>query len=190
MKHIFYILAFGLLFSCSDAAEDSEKVDVFEIRNIGLLATSEFTIGKIIELKDDTEWYKFGDRNILISCKAKVKAGIDLSKIRREDITVTRKGIKVVLPYPTILSFDMDPDHVKTEVQDINGLRSQFTQEEKNRILAQGEKSIRENLKETSIISHAKNNAEVFIENFYKELGYKHVDIEFRQTLQQEMGAH
>lgn len=189
MKYIVSILAFCLLASCGDEQGDSEKVNVYEIRNIGLLATSEFTIGKIIELKDDTEWYKFGDRNILISCKAKVKAGIDLSKIRPEDITVTRKGIKVVLPYPTILLFDMDPNHVKTEVEDISGLRSQFTQEEKNRILAQGEKSIRENLKETAIISHAKTNAAIFIENFYKELGYKHVDIEFRQTVQQEMDA-
>ena len=74
-------------------------------------------------------------------------------------------------------------------MQDINGLRSEFTQEEKNRILAEGEKNIRENLKETSIIGHAKNNAEVFIENFYKELGYKDVDIEFRQAVQPEMGT-
>ncbi|MCE3295215.1 MAG: hypothetical protein K0R65_929 [Crocinitomicaceae bacterium] len=190
MRYIFYILTFFFLVSCSDEAAGSEKVDVFEIRNIGLLATSEFTIGKIIELKDEGEWYKFGDRNILISCKAKVKAGIDLSQIRDQDITVRRNSIKIVLPYPTILSFDMDPNQVKTEVQDINGLRSQFTQEEKNEILAQGEKSIRRNLGETSIISHAKNNAEVFIENFYKELGYKDVDIEFRQAVQQEMGAH
>lgn len=189
VKNIFYILTFFFVVSCNDEANDSEKVNVYEIRNIGLLATSEYTIGKVIELKDEGEWYKFGDRNILISCKAKVKAGIDLSQIREEDITVKRNSIKIVLPYPTILSFDMDPNQVKTEVQDISGLRSQFTQEEKNQILAEGEKSIRENLAGTSIIGHAKDNAELFIENFYKELGYKYVEIEFRKAVQQEMGA-
>ncbi len=189
MKYFLYIITFCLLTACSGDDDASKKVDVYEVRNIGLLATSEYTIGKIIELKDDKEWYKFGDRNILLSCKARVKAGIDLSQVRKEDITVKGSSIKIVLPYPTILSFDMDPNQVKTEMQDINGLRSEFTQEEKNRILAEGEKNIRENLKETSIIGHAKNNAEVFIENFYKELGYKDVDIEFRQAVQPEMGT-
>lgn len=188
MKYLFYILACCLLVSCSEE-QDREKVDVYEIRNIGLLATSEFTIGKVIELKDDSEWYKFGDRNILISCKAKIKAGIDLNRLTKEDIQVTPRGIKIVLPYPAILSFDMDPDEVKTEMQDVSGFRSRFTQEEKNLILAEGEKSIRENLAETSILSHAKTNAEVFIGNFYKELGYKHVEIEFRKAVPEEMGA-
>lgn len=188
MKFIGLICCFLLLFSCSDENETQGKVDVYEIRNIGLLATSEYTIGKIIELNDDKAWYKFGDRSILISCKAKVKAGIDLSQIRKDDIEVIYNKITITLPDSKILTFDMDPNTVKTEVQDINGFRMSFTQEEKNQILAQGEKAIQQQLSETTILSHAKENAKLFIENFYHELGYKHVTIKFRKPSSEEMG--
>lgn len=187
MKFICILLILHLLVSCSSNQEEQSKVDVFEIRNIGLLATSEYTIGKVIELKDEAEWYKFGDRNILISCKAKVKAGVDLSQISKNDIEVKGKNIKITLPYPSIISFDMDPNTIHTEVQDINGFRRQFNQEEKNEILAQGEESIKKQLNETSILLSAKHNTEIFIENFYKELAYEHVTIVFKKPYTQEI---
>lgn len=188
LKYLLYSFCFCFLFSCSEE-DESKKTDVYEIRNIGLLATSEYTIGKVIELKDNKEWYKFGDRNILISCKAKVKAGIDLSQIGKDDIVVKGKSITITLPYPKILSFDMEPNSIRTEVQDINGFRREFTQEEKNEILAEGEKSIRKQLSETSILNHAKQNAEIFIYNFYKELAYEHVKIEFRKPFTEEIST-
>lgn len=177
-------------FSCSKEAEYEKSKDVFEIRNIGLLSTSEYTIGKIIELKDDSEWYKFGDRTILISCKAKIKAGVDLQLIQNDDIQVNGDAITIRLPYPTIISFDMDPNLIKTEMEDINGFRQAFTQEEKNQILALGEKSIKEKIKQTDILKHAKTNTEIFIQNFYKELNYKKVHVEFRKPYQEEISAN
>ena len=179
-----------LIFSCSKDAENETKIDVFEIRNVGLLSTSEYTIGEVIELKDDSEWYKFGDRNILISCKAKIKAGIDLAKIEANDIVIKRNSLTITLPFPTIISFDMDPNLIKTEMEDINGFRKSFTQEEKNQILALGEKSIKEKILETSILSSAKQNAEIFIQNFYKELGYKEIHVEFKKSFTEEISAH
>jgi hypothetical protein len=71
-----------LIFSCSKDAENEAKIDVFEIRNVGLLSTSEYTIGKVIELKDDSEWYKFGDRN-----KMRLNAGqLDLKTKAKENL--------------------------------------------------------------------------------------------------------
>ncbi|MES2588945.1 MAG: DUF4230 domain-containing protein [Bacteroidota bacterium] len=189
MKNLSFLFLLLFFISCSKSEDKETQVAVFELRNIGLLSTSEYTIGKIIELKDDSEWYKFGDRNILISCKAKVKAGIDLVKIQKEDIEVDGKKVTIHLPYPTLISFDMDPNLIKTEMEDINGFRKSFTQEEKNHILALGEKSIKENLLKTSILSHAKQNAELFIENFYKELGFKEIHVEFEKPFSEEISS-
>jgi hypothetical protein len=189
MKFILTTLLLVFLFSCSKDEEYEKSKDVFSIRNIGLLATSEYTIGKVIELKDDNEWYKFGDRTILISCKAKVKAGINLQELQSDDIEVRNDEITVTLPYPTIISFDLDPNLIKTEMEDINGFRKSFTQEEKNEILALGEKSIKEKLKQTNILIHAKNNAEQFIINFYKELNFKKVHVKFKKPYESEFKA-
>jgi hypothetical protein len=187
MKQFFHLLLLIVLLGCS--SEEKELGDVFEIRKLGELATTEYTIGKIIELNDEGEWYKFGDRSILISCKASVKAGIDFQKMSKNDIVVNGNDVHVTLPYPELLSFDMDPRKIKTEMTNISGFRAHFTQEEKNKILTKGEKAIREQLKETSIIQTAKMNAETFVVEFYKELGYRNVEIEFKKPYQEEFNA-
>lgn len=182
------LLAF-LIISCSD---DKEKVDsAFEIRNIGELSTTEFTIGKIIKLEDkyddkNSEWYeyykKYGERKILISCKAKVKAGIDLKEIKESDIVIKGNSIEITLPKAKITSFSMDPSDIRTEMESVTGLRSNFTQEEKNDFLKQGEEQIREELVSTGILEEASDNAAVFVTDFYRQLGFENVIIKESPT--------
>lgn len=179
MKFIIPFIVAAMLFSCEEPAA---KTDVYQIRNIGLLATTEYTIGKVIKLEDNTSWYKFGDRNILISCKAKIKAGVDLGKLSEKDITVKGDAITINLPAPEILSLDMDPNQVQTEMVDVNGFRQQFSQEDKNRILIQGEKSIRANITNTNILPTAEKNADIFVQDFYHQLGFKTVVVNFNKS--------
>ena len=74
-----------ILVSCGES-KPPPNPEVFEIKNIGELATSEYTVGKIVKLDDsDAAWYKPGDRKILINCKAKIKAGIDLNQIKNKN---------------------------------------------------------------------------------------------------------
>lgn len=174
------ILSVFFLFSCAE--KQSEKTDVYEIRNIGLLSTTEYTIGKVVKLKDNKEWYKYGDRNILISCKAKVKAGVDLTAIRTGDIQADGDQISITLPAPAVLSVTMDPEQIHVELEDVNGFRSGFSQDEKNRILALGEKSIRANLAKTSILQTAEKNARVFVTDFYRQIGFETILITFKQA--------
>lgn len=174
----YLILALALaLNSCgTDDAPVSHK-EVFEIRTIGTLSTSEYTVGKIIKLNDEGEWYKWGDRKILISCKAKIKAGVNLNKLKADDITVTGKKIEIQLPAAEIISFEMNPDQIKTEMVDVSGFRGGFSQQEKNKILRLGEKSIREDMKQLDILTDAETNAIVFLTDFYKNLGFEEIII-------------
>lgn len=169
------------LISCSNK-EELPTPDVHEIRKIGVLSTTEYTIGKIIKLDDKAEeWYKYGDRKILIHCRAKIKAGIDLDKIEKEDIVVEGDQIEITLPEVEIVSFEMDPKHVRTEVENITGFRDRFTQEEKNKILKQGEKAILKDIEKTGIYKDAQKNTAAFLEDFFKEQGYKEVIINYVQ---------
>jgi len=180
MKIFFFILLFStIIFSCKE--EKVPRPDVYEIRSIGLLSTTEFTLGKIVKLNDDQEWYKFGDRKILISTKAKVKAGINLMDLREGDIEVIGNKIKIKLPGVTITSFEMNPDDIHTEMVDVNGFRMGFTQEEKNTILRMGEKSIRKEVYSTNILQEATKNTSSFVKDFYSQMGYDEVIIEYRE---------
>lgn len=177
MKFIGTLIVFcGLLLSCGDSAP-VEEVEVFQIRNIGTLSTSEYTVGKVIKLTDESDFWdlKWGSRSILISCKAKIKGGINLSEIKDEDIKVNGKKIEIYLPAPKIISFEMDPDQIHTEVVELTGLRADFSQQERTKILQKGEESIRKDMKHLNIINDAEKNAIVFVTDFYKELGFEEV---------------
>lgn len=175
-----------LLFLVSCLSQEEQLESAFEIKDIGELSTTEFTIGKIIKLEDEfddenSEWYeyykKYGDRKILISCKAKVKAGIDLSEIDKSDIMIKGNSIEITLPKAKITSFSMDPSDIKTEMESVTGLRSNFSQEEKNDFLKQGEEQIRNDLISTGILEEATDNATIFVRDFYRQLGFESVTI-------------
>jgi len=176
MKGLFYILiVFLVLFSCNENKLPSQT-EIYEIRDIGELSTSEYTVGKIIKLDNSQyDWKKYGERKILISCRAKIKAGIDLSQIKKEDIIVYGNTIEIKLPPAKITSFSMDPKDVHTEMESVSGLRDDFTQTEKNDFLKQGEKAIKEDMNNTTILNDASNNAEAFIISFYKQMGFEKI---------------
>jgi hypothetical protein len=177
-RMLFFTVALTLtLSSCGGEDKPVKKHEIYEVRAIGVLSTSEYTVGKIIKLEDEGEWYKWGQRKILMSCKAKIKAGIDLNKLKEEDFKVDGKRIEILLPPPEIISFEMNPDQIKTEMQDISGFRADFTQVEKNRILQLGEQSIRKDLEQLNILRDAENNAIAFLTDFYKGLGYEEIKI-------------
>jgi len=176
IKHLLYGLLFSLLASCGEDKKIEEK-EIFEVKNIGMLSTTEYTVGKVVKLSDNKEWYKWGDRKILMSCKAKIKAGVNMNEILDKDIKAEGKRIEITLPPPQIVSFEMDPDLIRTEMVDVNGFRANFTQEEKNRVMQLGEKAIREDLKKLNILNDAEKNAKAFLTDFYKELGFEEVII-------------
>jgi hypothetical protein len=163
-----------LLTSCGEGKEVPEN-EVYEIRSIGTLSTTEYTLGKIIKWNDEGEWYKFGDRKILLSCKATVKAGVNLTLIKDADIEVDGKRITIQLPPPEIVSFEMNPELIRTEMTDVNGFRSGFSQEDKSKALQKGEESIRKDLRKLTILDEAERNAKTFITDFYKNLGFEQV---------------
>ena len=187
-KGILYILTLFLLFACGE--DNSPSDDVYKIRDIGQLSTTEYTVGKIIKVDDsnydltDFEWEEwtelpklpqYGDRRILISCKSKVKAGVDLSKIKDEDIKVVGNTIEIKLPPAEITSFSMDPRSVRTQMEDLSGYTDPFSEEEKTNFLKQGEEAIKADLYDYGILEDANDNAEAFLIDFYKQLGYDKV---------------
>jgi len=184
IKQLYYIILIVSLTACSEATP-VPKAEVYEIRNIGELSTTEYTVGKIVKLDDEAqEWYKIGDRKILIHCKAKIKAGIDLSKLKDDDIKLSGTSIEITLPPASITTFNMDPNLMRTEMESVTGLRSNFTQKEKNAFLKQAEESIKRDILETGILKDANNNAEAFLTDYYKQMGFEEVIV--KRTIQKD----
>lgn len=179
------ILVTVFFISCKNSETEAlSKADVLEIKEIGMLSTSEYRIAKVLRLEDDTEWYKIGERKIIIRCEAKVKAGIDLTKIKETDIFVNGKSMTIKLPPVEIVSFNIDPNNITTEAEQAAGMRTKFTQAEKQKVLQLGEQAIKDKLNETSILKDAEENALKFVSKFYEAAGFEEVNVEFKMILE------
>ncbi|HRP53284.1 MAG TPA: DUF4230 domain-containing protein [Fluviicola sp.] len=168
---------FLLVFVTACHSEPVEQTEVYKIRYVGKLATTEYTVSKVLKVNDIGDWYKFGDRKILISCRATVKAGIDFNKIKDKDFIIQGKRISIAIPAAEITSFEMKPEDIETEMVEVNGFRSNFSQTEKAEILQKGEEQIRKEIQKLNILDLAEQNARTFLVDFYKNLGFEEVII-------------
>jgi len=163
--------------------KDAAIQAIEKIKSEKQLGLVEYDIRKIVKANDEGEWYKIGKRKILISCKAYLKAGIDLQAFNpMTDIAVDpdQTVIALTLPRPTLLSLDMPIDSATVEYEKTTWLRDDFSLAEMNNILRQGEEQIRASVPELGIIEDAERNARRFFEPLFKHMGFTSVQITFK----------
>jgi len=184
MKKLFLLIS-GLvllgLFSCKPSREDqlNEKVKGLG-KSVTELGTVEYTIVKVIKLDDDV-WFKYGDRKILFSSTAYLKAGIDLQDFKPENVKIDEKSnsVTVTLPKAQLLSFNMPVELIQQEFCTATGWRGNFLPEEKNVIKIQAENAIRDDIPNLGILQDAENNAKGFFEVLLGQFGFETININF-----------
>ena len=190
MKNIRLLLFGGVLlfcFSCDKTPDVPIESKLNEklgtMTEMAELGTVEYTISKIVKCSDDAAFYKFGDRKILFSCHATMKAGIDLADFTTEDVKLDKKSnsIHVQLPQPKVLSFNMPLDEAKLEYESVSTLRSDFTTEDRMNFLKQGEENILADVANLGILQDAEKNATLFFESLFASLGVEEVKITFKE---------
>lgn len=163
----------------SDKALRQEIESITSMKELGLV---EYRVRKIIKADDQGEWYKIGDRKILLSCTAYLKAGVDLSSFSAEDISVDRseKKITVTLPHARLLSLSIPPSEIRQEFDQVTLLRSEFSAKERNALLRQGERQIRASVPSLGILPKAEENARKFFESTFYGMGFTTVEVVFQ----------
>lgn len=183
MKFLPILLSIFLFFSCNNK-ETAIKKRVLQIKDLSELGTVEYNISKVIRVSDDQTWYKFGNRKILFSCEAILKAGVDLSKLTEDDILIDNNEITINLPKAKLIYLNMAPDKIKEEYNEVAFTRFSFTNEEKDGFLVQGEKGILEALPSIGILEAAEANAIKLFESWLNQSNFKSVKIIFTEPKQ------
>lgn len=175
-----FLLIFGGLLSCNGLKEQLSPADqVFKVKNLNQLATLEASVVKILSASDNETWYKMGNRKVLFSCEGSVKAGVDLSKLKKENIRVENMNVEILLPPAEVFMLKIDPNRIEEVYSDVGFLRGDFTNSEKETIFQMGQKKIEESLPDLGILKQAEINASVFLTGYIKALGFKSVQIKF-----------
>lgn len=175
------ILLMVLVFfiSCRHKNDREEKPSILSLREMSDLATVEYTVTKVIKASDNQTWFKMGDRKILMSCEAHIKAGIDMQAINTNSFNIKGKNIEVTLPEPKIISLSLPAEGIKTEFEEVGTFRDKFKSSDRDALAAQAEMQIRNNIESLGILSQAKVNTGVFITNFLKRMGYENIVINY-----------
>lgn len=177
MKFLFTFTGFLLLAAC--AGKKKAGQEILALKEMSELATVEYTVTKMVKANDNKTWYTIGDRKILMQCEAHLKAGIDLSELKEEDIRISGKKIELTLPAAKLISLNIPPDSIKEAYQHVGALRQNFSAAEKNEMLRQAETQIRESVDSLGILRTAESNASLFISKFLRQFGYEEINIRF-----------
>ena len=165
--------------SCASRHRSTEQT-LRELSAAGELVTCEYTVSKVIKADDMVPW-KIGDRKILFCCNAYLKAGVDMAAYNPAKTVIDRekKSVILVLPPPKILSVNIPVEEIRQVYSRVTGLRAEFSAEERNRLLRQGEEAILLDVPRMGIIRDARENAVAFFEPLLRSLGYEDINIYF-----------
>ena len=159
---------------------------VEEVRRIGELSSAGFYEELVITDRDNSPLgllrHEEGIRRIagsgdfVIICKGRVRAGYDLTKIRPEDITVSRDTLYVTLPPVSVLDVIINP----ADYEHFSGHR---THEETVGIILQAKQRLRADAVQAGILDQAEASGTASLQRLLSTLGYRAVVVQPRRDL-------
>ena len=176
------LLTIFMVPGCSERVpEDTTQREIEAISQMRELSLVEYRVRKIVKANDEGEWYKIGDRKILLGGTAYLKAGIDLGGFSAEDVDINRLdgSVTIRVPHAKLLSLDMPASEIREEYDHVTMLRHSFSAEERNALLRQGEKQIRSSVPSLGILEKAEENARRFFESVFTKMGFTSVEVVF-----------
>lgn len=148
---------------------------IHEVRSLSRLETASYSVEKVItaESGQGPFAFLFGDRLILIA-HGQVIAGVDLSKMKEDDIVVNEDGsVEVTLPPAEILVVTLD--NAKSYIYDrdtgVIGVNPALETEARQA----AEEEILKVALEDGILETAQRNAEVYVLRLIMALGFRDV---------------
>ena len=156
-----------------------------KIKSEKQLGLVEYEVQKIVKAKETGRYFVIGKskKEILCSCKAYLKAGIDLGGFNpMTDVAIDpdETMITITLPAPTLLSLNVPIQEVEI-LYERTKHSDGFKLHELNNLLRQGEEQIRESVPELGILDDARQNAQLFFEPLFKQLGFSSVQVAFKE---------
>ena len=182
MQHL--LRYFILVLVCSSCrAKETPPVNVVQVvKETGQLITAEYTLSKIIKADDNKTWYKIGNRKILMSCEALVRAGVDLQQVNEKNVQIIDDSISLTIPLPRFFSLNIPPERIKIQYQQVDLLRDPFSAEEREALLAQAEAQIQRAVDSLGILQTAQDNATLYLQTMLRSAGFAKVSIQYKQT--------
>ncbi len=172
------------IFSTSCNKEPDRALVISKLKNSAKLATVEYIVTKVISAKVDKNWFA-KDAYFFAETQATIKAGIDLEKLKEDDIKIEGRKISIKLPPVEILNFSYPAEGYKV-IEKYSDESSIFKWNsldvaDKDELYRQGETDIRAYLNDLGIIKTAQTNTRLLLKKILTISGFDEIYIEFSE---------
>jgi Protein of unknown function (DUF4230) len=170
--------------SCSAATPTTTLRDrggtITQIRSLNRLETQSFSVERVVEAKVERGNpldLLLGDRLLLIA-SGEVIAGVDLSKLKDSDVTISQDGKSITLRLPPSEIFSKSLNNDRTRVYDRQaGLLAPQNKDLETQARMEAESQVLQAACEGSIMQKAADDAKRSIEQFVKLLDFEQVNV-------------
>ncbi len=146
-----------------------------QVQGLAQLVTVKYVMEKVVVL-EDVKFY--GESRVLLVAHGVVKAGVDLSKLKPEDLEAHGKKIVVRVPLASITDAYLDDQ--KTQVlEHSTGLLRLFDKDLQQSARVQGMDEIRRAARNSGILDDANDRAARQLTQLFRQLGFE--DVEFKK---------
>jgi len=168
----------------SSCKKNERALVVGKIQNASDLATTEFVIDKIVfgTKTKKLALLKISEASFMAYSQAKVKAGIDLSKIREADIRIEGTKIHLELPSIEVINFSYPPASFVEDslISDPKVFLNKIDIRDQEEFFRLAELDIRENLRYIGIVRTTQNHTRQLFQVLLGSLGYEEIYITFK----------
>jgi hypothetical protein len=145
-----------------------------QIQGLSQLVTVKYVMEKLVVL-EDVKFY--GENRVLLIAHGVVKAGVDLSKIRSEDVKVSGNRVLLRLPQPVITDAYLDEEKTQV-VEHTTGLLRRFDKDLQQNARLEGVDQIRRAARHSGILEDASERARQQLLLLLRVLGFEEVQFE------------
>ena len=182
MRRILLVLSCFMLLSCS---RNDRSIVVSQVKSAAKLATTEFILNKTILATRDKKILLIIPLNAALFVaytEAVVTTGVDVNKLKKEDIVIEGTSISIKLPPIEVINFSYPFDKYRIDKElSHDEFLNKFTLEEHEELYRQSEIEIRSLLKQIGVVEQTEEKTRQLMENLLKNLGYTEVYIEFKE---------
>jgi hypothetical protein len=140
-----------------------------QVQTLSQLVTVKYVMEKVV-VYEDVKWFPGGDNRVLMIAHGIVKAGVDLERLKPEDVQILDKTVRIRLPNPQITDCYLDEKQTQV-VERTTGLLRTFDKdlEQTARLIAVND--VRRGAREAGILKDAEDRARTQVERLFQQLG-------------------
>jgi hypothetical protein len=148
-----------------------------QVQTLSQLVTVKYVLEKVV-VYEDVRWFPGGENRVLLVAHGIVKAGVNLEKLRPEDIEIVGQVVRIRLPNPQITDCYLDEEKTRV-LERSTGLLRTFDKNLEQTVRVIAVDDVRRGARQAGILKDADERARAQVQKLFQQMG---LEVEFLEN--------